>query len=465
MTFSNCLVVGAGYVGIPLAAALATGGIGGRTRTVTLVDIDQDRVNQVRTGLQIGDDPLAEPGLGDLLQGASRLRAEHLAPDDRTEFLEHVRRHEVVFVCVGTPLLGSALDMRAVEQVARWTLEASEIDGTHRTVVVRSTSEPDVIRELADAFDASEHATLVVAPEFLREGRAVEDTMFADRIVVGSRDAIAMDAIARLIAPLNEHVVHRLLPEEAAAVKLATNTVLAVRVATSALFARYVATLPGGSYDRFLDALAADPRMSKAHRMPGLGAGGPCLPKDSAVGDRLFFDGAARALLGEGNAIGTRFVLGTINGLEPQRTLFAGVGFKPTSPDYRHSEIPWLSQMVPGDVHIWDPRLTRLEVADLQAQVTDLVTVSHLAPTGHWDCVVLGLPLPLAEPILEQAQSGSILVDPYALVPPGRVIRLEERGIRYFGAGRHPSFLESLGRLTASQGGQETNPWPTPSSS
>ena len=193
-------VLGAGYVGLVSGACLAELG-----HYVTVTEIDERRLGALRSGMV----PIRERGLDDIVDrqvAAGLLRFE----DARTV---DVTKSDVVMVAVGTP---SQADGRvelehveaAVRQIARGNPRA--------LVVIKSTVPPgtcDRMQALAHA-EGGTGVRVVSNPEFLREGRAVQDFMQPDRVVIGARDAADAAIVEQLYAPLEASVLH-CSPEEA----------------------------------------------------------------------------------------------------------------------------------------------------------------------------------------------------------------------------------------------------------
>lgn len=181
----------------------------------------------------------------------------------------------MILISVGTPALddGSA-DMRGlwhcVHALAETDLSACE------AVVIRSTVPPGTSDEVAAIL--GHRAPVVYAPEFLREGSAVEDFLAPDRTVVGGDDLIASVAYARLFEPLGAPVMLT-TRRNAELIKAASNAYLAMKIT----FANEIANLCdalGADADDVLRGVGYDKRIGSAFLLPGIGFGGPCFEKD-----------------------------------------------------------------------------------------------------------------------------------------------------------------------------------------
>lgn len=263
----NITVFGLGYVGAVSAACLAQLG-----HRVAGVDRDEHKVRNILSGAS----PFYEPGLDELIRtnvAAGRLTACLTAS-------EGLRDADVAFVCVGTP--SERNGNLGLEQLRRVVADiASALDGSGRTctVAIRSTVFPGTCEEVVEPVLGG-RAAIVSNPEFLREGVAVKDFMEPSLLVVGGRDADAVERVAGLYAPLNvEPCLVSLRTAEM--IKYACNAFHAVKIA----FANEIGALSerlnvdGGEV---METLCRDEKLnvSAAYLKPGFAFGGSCLPKD-----------------------------------------------------------------------------------------------------------------------------------------------------------------------------------------
>jgi len=177
---SNITVVGAGYVGLGTAALLAYLG-----HSVRVLDVDAHKITQ----LEAGNLPLYEPGLGELLaQVSRRLRWT-------TSYAEATAPVDFIFVCVGTPSLpGGQPDLAPLEGAIHSVLahlEDQSLEMQPPTLVLKSTVPIGTGARLCQLFENHAARTrtracpVVSNPEFLREGSALGDSLYPDRIVLG----------------------------------------------------------------------------------------------------------------------------------------------------------------------------------------------------------------------------------------------------------------------------------------
>ncbi|MGA9389508.1 MAG: UDP-glucose/GDP-mannose dehydrogenase family protein [Candidatus Sulfotelmatobacter sp.] len=279
-------VVGSGYVGLVAGACFADLG-----HDVILVDNDERKL----AALKNGQVPIHEKFLPELL---SRHRGHKLTFSD--DLRESVRASSAIFIAVGTPPTerGEA-DLSFVEAVAREITGA--VDG-YKVIVEKSTVPvytSDWIRKIIlrngadpDSFDVASN------PEFLREGTAVTDFLFPDRIVVGCDNERCADFLREVYAPLTSGAYyqrHDAIPQpdgttipapmivtstkSAELIKHASNAFLAMKIS----FINAVATMcesVGANVSQVCHGIGTDSRIGPRFLNPGIGYGGSCFPKD-----------------------------------------------------------------------------------------------------------------------------------------------------------------------------------------
>lgn len=279
-------VVGSGYVGLVAGACFADMG-----HEVILVDNDQQKLAALRSG-QV---PIHERFLPELLQ---RHRGKKLQFTDNLH--EAARASTAIFVAVGTPPTNSGdADLSYVESVAREI--SGGIDG-YKIVVEKSTVPvytSEWVRKIilrngaqADSFDVASN------PEFLREGTAVTDFLFPDRIVVGADSDRCAAVLQEIYAPLSDGSYYKqadAIPgpdraqipppvivtstKSAELIKHASNAFLAMKIS----FINAVASMcesVGANVQQVCQGIGTDSRIGPRFLNPGIGYGGSCFPKD-----------------------------------------------------------------------------------------------------------------------------------------------------------------------------------------
>ena len=332
-------VVGTGYLGATHAAAMAELGF-----DVIGVDVDPAKVASLSAGVI----PFFEPGLADLI-------ATHLATGRlrfTSDLAEATALSDVHFICVGTPQQrgSNAADLRfvddAVAQVTRHLTHDGVIVGKSTVPVGTGARLREVVR---DHLPAGVDAELIWNPEFLREGKAVGDTLHPDRIVLGGTSARS-EALLRIVyaGPIaaGTPVVVCDLPT-AELVKVSANAFLATKISFINSIAE-LCTAAGADVTVLADALGYDERIGRKFLNAGLGFGGGCLPKDiRALMHRATELGArnAAALLQQVDEINMsqrqRIIDEAVDALGGsvlnRRIGVLGVAFKPDTDDVRDS--------------------------------------------------------------------------------------------------------------------------------
>ncbi|MBP7430232.1 MAG: UDP-glucose/GDP-mannose dehydrogenase family protein, partial [Candidatus Hydrogenedentes bacterium] len=261
-------VIGTGYVGLVAGTCLADTG-----HRVICVDVDEERLARLKRG----EMPIYEPGLEELL--TRNIEEERLSFTGDTG--DAVAKSLLVFLCVGTPSLeNGAHDVSALMDAAGQVARA--MDG-YRIIVNKSTGPAGTTARIAARMnELTDHEfDVVVNPEFMKEGAAVDDFLRPDRIVVGCEDVRVLEIMRELYAPFLRTGKPFLAMDLASAEmsKLAVNAMLAARISVMNEFAMFCEAA-GADVSHVREAVAADGRIGAGYLFPGLGFGGSCLPKD-----------------------------------------------------------------------------------------------------------------------------------------------------------------------------------------
>ncbi|MDP7272206.1 MAG: UDP-glucose/GDP-mannose dehydrogenase family protein [Candidatus Marinimicrobia bacterium] len=264
-------VIGTGYVGLVSGAGISDFG-----HQVVCADIDAEKIEQ----LQKGAIPIYEPGLEELVK--RNVASQRLS--FTVDVNQAVRDAEVIFIAVGTPQGDNGeADISAVEAVARTigeNLNSYKIICTKSTVPI-GTGEK-ICKIINTAISAGSTFDYVSNPEFLREGSAVKDFLWPDRVVIGAASDKAFDILRDVYRPLyvNETPMLHTNVATAEMIKYAANAFLALKIS----YINEVANLcekVGADVHQVSKAMGQDGRISPKFLHPGPGYGGSCFPKDT----------------------------------------------------------------------------------------------------------------------------------------------------------------------------------------
>ena len=363
-------MIGTGYVGLVSGACFADFG-----HHVTCVDKDVEKINALRRG----EIPIFEPGLDALV--ASNVKAKRL--DFTTDLKNPVAEADAVFIAVGTPSRrgdGHA-DLSYVYAAAR------EIAGALKgfTVVVTKSTVPvgtgDEVERLIREANPAADVAVASNPEFLREGAAIRDFKFPDRIVVGTSDERARKVLGDIYRPLslNQAPLMYTARRTAELIKYAANAFLATKIT----FINEIADLSekvGADVQEVARGIGLDNRIGSKFLHAGPGFGGSCFPKDTRALIKIAQDHdvnlrIVEAVLGVNDnrkRAMARKVAGLAGNLRGKTVAVLGLTFKPETDDMREApSIPIVTGLLDmgAKVRAHDPvgmGQARKELPDIQ---------------------------------------------------------------------------------------------------
>ena len=413
-------IFGAGWVGLITGACFADLG-----HQVVVRDVVPEKIEALRSGSV----PVHEPGLAELVErNSERLRftvdLEELKADAR-----------IFFSCVDTPPLPSGeANLAPVWSVVE---DLGSMEGA--TLVMKSTV-PVGTGERIRA-ELPEGVGYVSNPEFLAEGRGIEDFMRPDRIVVGSFGDEHGDRIAELYAGFEAPLV-RTSVASAEMIKLASNAFLATRISFINEIAN-VSEAVGADIDEVAQGMGLDKRIGTSYLRPGVGYGGSCYPKDVPflkllAGSSGYHFQLLTAVM-EVNELQKRRVVGKLKkhlGDLPGKTVaLLGLAFKPNTDDMREAPSIVLAARLRAegaDVRAWDPLVTGHPELEGVAIAPSLLDALRDA-----DAAVIVTEWPelegLASEEVREAMRTPLIVDGRNLLDPEAV---RAAGFDYEGIGR-----------------------------
>ncbi|RGU25563.1 UDP-glucose dehydrogenase family protein [Bacteroides cellulosilyticus] len=335
----NIAIVGTGYVGLVSGACFAEMGV-----KVTCVDIDGEKISK----LQLGEMPIYEPGLGDMVQ--RNMEAGRLV--FITNLASCIDDVEIVFSAVGTPPDedGSA-DLKYVLEVARTFgqhIKKYTVLVTKSTVPVGTAKKVKAaIQEELEKRGEDIEFDIASNPEFLKEGAALKDFMSPDRVVIGVETERAKELMNKLYKPfvLNNYRILFMDIPSAEMTKYAANSMLATRISFMNDIAN-LCELVGADVDMVRRGIGSDARIGTKFLYPGCGYGGSCFPKDVKAlihtGKEYGYDMRVIEAVEEVNerqkSIVFEKLLKSFDGnLEDKTIALWGLAFKPETDDMREA--------------------------------------------------------------------------------------------------------------------------------
>ena len=453
-------VVGTGYVGLVTGACLAHLG-----HQVTCVDKDHERIS----GLRSGHIPFYEPDLADLVSWS--LEGGRLSFADSDGLAGILGEADVVFIAVGTPQEedGSA-DLSNVGAVARSIGRAlAEAPPRERPLVVVNKSTVPVgsgdyvsmlVQEGAAEVGGGQLQFGVVSnPEFLREGSAIYDTLFPDRIVVGAGSREALDVLRALYEPVIEQSFPTDLdPRPKVAVPFVTTDLVSaemIKYAANAFLATKISfinevgnicELVGADVASVASGIGLDGRIGTRFLSAGIGWGGSCFPKDiaalRAVGREYDYEASMLSATVRVNESQRKRVISKLqrelHTLKGKRVALLGLTFKPNTDDLREAPSLQIAKMLDslGARAVgYDPVASKAAAKLLPSLKTvfdpyDALAGSHAAVVvTEWE-EVRTIDLVRASGLMEEPR---VLVDGRNALDPSSALRA---GLAYRGFGR-----------------------------
>ena len=330
-------VIGAGYVGLVTAAALASKG-----HDVIVVDIDETRVSMINRKKS----PIFEEGLDDMLSScieSNRLKA--------TRDYEEILATDITLICVGTPSNpDGSMNLSYITESAGDIGRMLGAKSERHTVVVRSTVVPGttkgiIIPALEQNSQKKVHVDFDVAvnPEFLQEGKALQGFFNPDRIIIGEEERRAGDMVEKLYEGISAPVI-RMGITTAEMIKFTSNAFLATKISFINDIGNICRRLGIDVYD-VVRGVGVDYRIGEHFLSAGIGFGGSCLPKDVKALVHSSRDLGYQPLVLESvlevnkNQILNmlRMVEEKLGNLEGKTICVLGLAFKPDTDDVRNA--------------------------------------------------------------------------------------------------------------------------------
>ena len=329
-------MIGTGYVGLVSGVCFADLG-----NDVVCVDKDIFKINKLKKGII----PIYEPGLSELVK--KNYKSGRLS--FTTNLSEAIKNSQVIFICVGTPTKknSNAADLSQVFNVAK---EIGKFIKSFKIIVTKSTvpvTTGDKIEKILLKNAKRKNFSVISNPEFLREGDAINDFFFPDRIVIGTSDKRTNKLMHSLYAPLLSKGAKYLNSSRRGAelIKYASNAFLATKIT----FINELANLSekiGVNIEDISIGMGLDKRIGGRFLRAGPAYGGSCFPKDTrAIVDtakEFKTDLSIIKNVIKSNENRSKILLNRVskllkNKIKNKRITFLGVTFKANTDDMRES--------------------------------------------------------------------------------------------------------------------------------
>jgi len=340
-------MIGTGYVGLVSGVCFSDLG-----NDVICVDKDQNKINLLKKGKI----PIYEPGLSELVVKNYKNKRLSFSSDLRTS----VRNSDIIFICVGTPTKknGSSADLSQIFNVAK---ELSSSINKFKIIITKSTvpvTTGDEIEKIVSKKNDKKKFSIISNPEFLREGEAIRDFTYPDRIVVGSNDNKSNKILKNLYSPLISKGAQYVNTSRRAAelIKYASNAFLATKIT----FINEIANLcekTGINVEDISIGMGLDKRIGGRFLRAGPAYGGSCFPKDTkaivSTADNFKTNLSVIKSVIKSNENRSNILLNRVYAILKRRVknkkiTFLGVTFKANTDDMRDSSsltmIPALSK-------------------------------------------------------------------------------------------------------------------------
>ena len=350
-------MIGTGYVGLVSGVCFSDLG-----NTVYCVDKDKKKIDLLNNGIV----PIYEPGLEEILKRNHKQKRLIFTSDLK----QAVKNSDIIFICVGTPTKknSNSADLKYVFKVAN---ELKKVITKYKIIITKSTvpvTTGDKIEKILIRLKNKKLVDVVSNPEFLREGEAIRDFSYPDRVIIGTESKKANRILKSLYLPITKKNSRYFNTSRRGAelIKYASNAFLATKIT----FINELANLSekaGVDIKDISSGMGSDQRIGERFLRAGPAYGGSCFPKDT----RALIDTAKKFKtdLSIVNSVVTsnekRKVLLTKklekilkNNFENKVVTFLGVTFKPNTDDMREaSSIPMIKYLNKKNVRIryYDP--------------------------------------------------------------------------------------------------------------
>lgn len=446
----NILVIGTGYVGLVTGTCMAEMG-----HHVICLDINKEKIDNLRKGII----PIYEPGLEEIVK--RNVKSERL--QFSTDYAESVKRSQVCFICVDTPVgENGQANLEFVKTVAH-TL-ATHMD-EYKIIVNKSTVPvgtanlvSTIVRDTLKQRGLNIEFDVVSNPEFLKEGNAVQDFMKPDRVIIGTDSENAGMIMKNIYSPFMLSHDRLIMMDIASAemTKYAANAMLATRISFMNELSG-LCEISGADINKVRVGIGSDKRIGYSFLYAGPGFGGSCFPKDiRALGMYAKINGYDMPIIAALEKVNEKQkrVMGTkishyFKGDIKDKTIgILGLAFKPDTDDMREAPaLVLIHQLIQSGakLRLYDP----IAMENAKKLIPDLTNITWckdeldaalgadaLAIVTEWKQFRF-----LDFKSLKEKMKGFVLFDARNQYNPLEVVK---KGFDYIGIGQAPAFVNPV---------------------
>lgn len=431
-------IIGCGYVGLITGVCLAQ-----MNNSVICYDVDLEKIDKLKAGIA----PIYEKDLPALLR-------ENRAQLTYTNSFAEVMAGEYLFICVGTPAGAEGeADTSTLYQVVK------DIDSyledhpeeTKKILIIKSTvpvGTAAILREYFAEKITNNLLAIVSNPEFLREGSAIDDFLYPDRVVIGAESAEVANKVAQLYDSLNKPILI-VSNEEAEIIKYGSNSFLATKISFINEIAN-ICDLVGADINQVAQGIGTDHRIGKEFLRAGLGFGGPCLNKDLAaiinysqkeLGYRPVLLEAALLVNHKQPDIVIQKLKSSLGDLVEKKVGLLGLAFKPGTDDMRNApSLKLIARLLNEGMKItaYDPQSNALAKELLAHQIEVVEDPYQVAKGSSAIIIVTEWPefLELDYGVMKMFLEQPILIDGRNLFSDQLILSVKDLGYKYLAVGR-----------------------------
>ena len=428
-------MIGTGYVGLVSGVCFSDLG-----NDVICVDKDENKIDDLKNGKI----PIFEPGLEELVIKNYKNKKLKFS----TDLKDSIKKSDIIFICVGTPTKknSNGADLTQIYSVSK---EISKCINKFKIIITKSTvpvTTGDEIEKIFKKKVIKNKFSIVSNPEFLREGEAIRDFIYPDRIVVGSNDKKSKNILRNLYAPLISKGAKFISTNRRAAelIKYSSNAFLATKIT----FINEIANLcekTGVDVEDVSIGIGLDKRIGSRFLRAGPAYGGSCFPKDTKAiintADKFKTDLSVIKSVIKSNSLRSKLLLKKVSEIlnkkiKNKKICFLGVTFKANTDDMRDSSslemIPYLSKNG-AKIRYYDPTGFKKEFHKIK-NVTFSNSISHAVKES--DLVILHTEWNDFKSINFKKLSKSKKLKIYDMRNIYSPNKIKAQGFKYFGIGR-----------------------------